>query len=293
MTTRPSGDEPVRGATVIASLSNGHPWTRSLRHKVPDVSLPFWVLTILSAIVGATVADLLSAGLGLSLGLGMSATTAIMGLVAATSLLWQLSTGHYLSGSYWLAVVSVSVLGTLVSDDLVDNLGLARWAATGVFCATLLAAFLGWYCTEHTVSMHAVRTRRGEVWHWLVVVSAFSLGASVGDLVSGTLTWGYAVAGLAFGAVLAMIACAHHWMRLNAVASFWAAYVVTRSVGSSVGDFLTATPGNGGLGLGTNATSAVFLLAILVTFGFSSQKARRAGRKQSGAGQVSGPTVTP
>ena len=162
MTTRPSGDEPVRGATVIVSLSNGHPWTRSLQHKVPDVSLPFWVLTILSAIVGATVADLLSASLGLSLGLGMSATTAIMGLIAATSLLWQLSTGHYLSGSYWLAVVSVSVLGTLISDDLVDNLGLGRWVATGVFCASLFAAFVGWYCTEHTVSMHAVRTRRGE-----------------------------------------------------------------------------------------------------------------------------------
>jgi uncharacterized membrane-anchored protein len=260
---------------------------------VPEVSLPFWTLTILSAIVGATVADSVSAGVGSNLGLGMSATTAIMALIATSSLLWQLSTGHYVPGSYWLAVFTVSVLGTLVSDDLVDNLTLGRWTATGLFGAALVAAFVGWYCTEHTVSIHAVCTRRGEAWHWLVVLSAFSLGVSVGDLVAKTLTLGHALAGLAFAAVLAITACAHHWLRLNAVMSFWAAYVVTRSLGSSLGDFLTSTPGHGGLGLGTNAASAIFLVATVVMVGLSAHGARSAARQQSGSGQVSGPTVKP
>ena len=186
MTTRPPGGEPVRGATIIASLDLDHPWTRPVRSKVPELSTHFWILTLLSTTVGAITAELVSADLGSGLGVGMSATTAITSLLVVSSLLWQVSTAHYLPVSYWLTVISLSVLGTLSSDDLVDRLGLGPWGATGLFCAALAAAFAAWYGTERTVSIHTVRTRRRELWHWLVVLCAFSLGASIDDVVSET-----------------------------------------------------------------------------------------------------------
>ncbi len=289
MTTPPARGEASRGATVIASLTNGSPWTRSLSNKVPEVSLPFWILTIISTTVGATAADSLSTSPGL--GLGMSATTANVSLVVAGVLISQLSLSHYVPGSFWLAVVLVAVLGTLVSDDLVHNLGASPWAATAVFSVSLAVAFAAWRGSEHTVSVHAVLTRRREVWYWLVVLGAFSLGTSVGDLVSTKLALGYTAAGLAFGGVTVLIVVAQHALRLNAVAAFWAAYVVTRPMGSCLGDFLTAPPRDGGLGLGTIATSALLLAALVVVLGLFTARAHHTARHQSGAGQVSGHTV--
>ncbi|MEO7350695.1 MAG: hypothetical protein ABIR34_12145, partial [Marmoricola sp.] len=183
MTTRSSPGEAPSGATVIAWLTNGSPWTRQLANKVPEVSATFWLLTILSTTLGATVADFLSANLGP--GLGMSATTANVSLVVAGTLIFQLSTGRYVPGLYWLAVVLVSVLGTLLSDDLVDNLGLSLWVVSAVFGVLLAVAFAGWHRSEHTLSVHAVLTRRREAWHWCAVLCAFSLGTAISDLISG------------------------------------------------------------------------------------------------------------
>lgn len=317
MTTRLSpGDAPHQG-TVIASLTNGNPWTRPLSGKVPEASLPFWVLTTLATTVGATGGDFLSANLGLGLGLGMSATTAIMSLVVAGTLIWQLSTARYVPGLYWCAVVLVSVLGTLVSDDLVDNLGVSLWAATAIFGALLAAVLTSWLGSAHTVSVHAVLTRRREACYWCAVLCAFSLGTAMGDLISGRLGLGHATAVLVLGGAMAMITLAHRSFRLNAVAAFWAAYVVACPFGDSIGDLLTAAPSSGGLGLSTDATSSAVLVVMLVVVGLSTAGAHRsaarvttlrpdppippsgpspgAGRSpsQSGAGQVRSPTVLP
>lgn len=275
MTTRPSAGEFPRGATVIASLTNGSPWTRPLTDKVPEVSATFWLLTILATTLGATVADFLSTNLGRGLGLGMSATTANVSLVVAGTLILQLSTGRCVPGLYWLAAVPVSALGTLLSDDLVDGAGVSLWVVSAVFGALLAVVFAGWHHSEHTLSVHAVRTRRGEAWYWCAVLCAFSLGTAISDLVSANLVHGYATAVL--GAALGVITLAHHRLRLTAVAAFWAAYVVARACADSVGDLLSATPRDGGLGLGTNATS-VTVLGILIVFGLGTVGAHRIAR---------------
>jgi uncharacterized membrane-anchored protein len=292
MTTRPSGGAPVGGATIIASLDIDHPWTRPLPSKLPALSMRFWILTLLSTSVGSVTADLVSTDLGSGLGIGMPATTAILCLLAASSLLWQVSTAHYLPGSYWLAVISVSVLGTLTSDDLVDRLGLDPWVASGVFCAALASVFVAWYATERTVSFHTVRTRLRELWYWLVVLGTFSWGASVGDLASETLGRRHASAGLVLVAALALTAFAYDRGWLSALAASWTAYVLIPPLGAALGDLLTATPQHGGLGLGTDATSAGLLVAILV-IGLVTRRARDQDGKQSGAGQVGGSTVGP
>jgi uncharacterized membrane-anchored protein len=235
-----------------------------LPSKVPEVSPAFWVLTVLSTVLGASVADFVSDNLGLGVGLGMSATTAIVGLVVAATLICQLSAGRLLRGSYWLAVVVVSVLGTLVSDDLTSSLGVSPWATTAILGASLAAAFVCWFLSERTLSIHAVLTRRREAWHWLTTLCAVGLAAAVGDLTAATFHVGYAPAALVFGVLTALIGLARRLLGLNAVVVFWAAYVMIRPAGDSVTDLLTAAPREGGLGLGTLATSTTILVLVLV-----------------------------
>ena len=244
MTTRPAHGETPRVLTVIASLTNGSPWRRSLPSKVPEVSVRFWILTTLSTAAGATEADAFS----ITLGLGMSATTAIMGLVAAGSLIWQLSTPRYSPVSYWLTVFLIIVVSTLVSDDLVDYPWVSLWAATGLFLAALAVAFTGWWHNERVVSVHEVITRRREAWYWLVVLCAFLVGSSVEDLVSEELRLGFGLTGLLFALVMVAVVVARLALKLDVVAAFWAAYVPTRPLGGAIGDLLTATSGHGGAG---------------------------------------------
>ena len=268
MTTRSPRGEVPRAATVIASLTNGSPWTRPLTNKVPEVSVTYWILTILAATLGATVADFVSVHLGLGpgpgLGLGMSATTANMGLVVAGILILQISTGRCVPGLYWLAVVLVSVLGTLVSDDLVDSLGVSPWVATAVFGGLFAVVLMGLHRSEDPHSGLSVLSRRREVWYWLAILCAFSLGAAISDLTSAELRGGYATTVLVIGAMMAVIPLAAHNLGLNAVAAFWAAYVVARPFGESIGDLSTAPARDGGLGLGTLGSSASVLLILAV-----------------------------
>ncbi len=249
-------------------------WVRPVLNKVPEVTILFWVVKILSTTVGETAADFLSGNLGL----GLPATTAVMSILFVAALIWQLSTRRYVPAVYWLAVVLVSVVGTLFSDNLVDNLGVSLWTTTAIFSVALAAAFVGWYRSERTLSIHTIVTRRREGWYWFAILCTFSLGTSAGDLISEKLALGYATAALIFGGVIALVAVAHYGFRVNAVLTFWTAYVLTRPFGASIGDFLTAAPKDGGLGLGTNGTSIVFLVVIVAIVGWFTVQARRDDR---------------
>ena len=266
MTPRTSPDTHV--ATTTGT------WTREVLNKVPEVTILFWVVKILSTTVGETAADFLSGNLGL----GLPATTAVMSVLFVAALIWQLSTRRYVPAVYWLTVVLVSVVGTLFSDNLVDNLGVSLWTTTAIFSVALAAAFVGWYRSEHTLSIHTIVTRRREAWYWFAILCTFSLGTSAGDLISEKLALGYATAALIFGGVIALVAVAHYGFRVNAVLTFWTAYVLTRPFGASIGDFLTAAPKDGGLGLGTNGTSIVFLVVIVAIVGWFTVQGRRADR---------------
>lgn len=175
---------------------------------------------------------------------------------------------RYIPSVYWLAVVLISVVGTLFSDNLVDNLGVSLWTTTGVFAVGLAASFIAWYRREHTLSIHTIVTRRREAFYWLAILFTFALGTSAGDLIAEKLAFGYLPSAAMFGAVIALITVAHHRFGLNAVFAFWSAYILTRPFGASMGDFLTASHHAGGLGLGTNGTSALFLAVILGCVGY-------------------------
>ena len=250
-------------------------WSTTLATKVPEVVLLFWVVKILSTTVGETAADFLSENLGL----GLPATTAIMSVLLAAALIGQLAVRRYVPWVYWLTVVLVSVVGTLFSDNLVDNLGVSLWTTTAIFSAGLLVAFVAWHRSERTLSIHTIVTRRREAFYWAVILFTFALGTSAGDLIAERLAFGYVPSALMFGAVIALVVVAHLKLGLNAVVAFWAAYILTRPFGASMGDFLTAAPRDGGLGLGTNATSAIFLVVIIAAVAWFTRQNRRENRE--------------
>lgn len=234
-------------------------WSRELLNKVPEVTALFWVVKILSTTVGETAADFLNENVGL----GLSATSALMALLLAAVLVVQFSMKRYVPAAYWLVVVLISVVGTLFSDNLVDNFGVSLWTTSAIFGVGLVASFLAWYRSEGTLSIHSIVTRRREAFYWSTILFTFALGTSAGDLVAEKLALGYLPSALIFGSVIALVTAAHYMLKLNAVFAFWAAYIVTRPFGASMGDFLTAPTKDGGLGLGTNGTSALFLVIIV------------------------------
>src|SRR3977135_170119 len=234
-----------------------------LLNKVPEVTAIFWIIKILSTTVGETGADYLA----VHVGLGASTTTVIMVGFLVTALALQLRARSYIPGSYWLTVVLLSVVGTQITDLLTDKLEISLYFSTAAFAAALVATFAIWYGAERTLSIHPIVTRRRELFYWAAILFTFALGTAAGDLATEALMMGFNLGVLSFGALIATITAAYY-LGANAVLTFWIAYILTRPLGASLGDLLSQSRPNGGLGLGTIDTSIVFLVVIasLVTF---------------------------
>jgi uncharacterized membrane-anchored protein len=228
-------------------------------NKVPEITLYFWVIKILCTTVGETAADLLNENLGL----GLTNTTYIMAAALIAVLVFQFRSRKYVPGIYWLAVVLISVVGTLFSDNLVDNLGVELQTTTIAFSVILACVFGAWYWSERTLSVHTIVTSRREAFYWLAILFTFALGTSAGDLVAEKLELGYLPSLGIFAGAIAIIAVAHLRFRLNAILAFWLAYILTRPLGASIGDYLSQPVEETGLGLGTILTSVIFLTTIL------------------------------
>lgn len=228
-------------------------------NKVPEITLYFWVIKILCTTVGETFAD----NLNENLGLGLTNTSYIMGAVLIAVLVAQFRSRRYIPGIYWLAVVLVSVVGTLVSDNLVENLGVTLETTTIAFSACLIAVFAAWYWSERTLSVHTIVTTRREAFYWATILFTFALGTSAGDLISEKLEFGYLPTVGIFAGAIALIAFCHFVLKMNAILSFWLAYILTRPLGASIGDYLASPTEETGLGLGTTLTSVIFLSTIL------------------------------
>ncbi|MBI0299210.1 hypothetical protein JBE04_33305 [Streptomyces sp. PRKS01-29] len=245
--------------TPAADGSAARPRHRLRWNKVPEVTVYFWVIKVLCTTVGETAADLLNE----KAGLGLTGVSALMSVVLAVVLVVQFRTSGYRAGVYWSAVALISVVGTLISDNLTDNMGVPLETSTTVFAITLAVVFVVWYRRERTLSIHSVDSTSRESFYWLAVLFTFALGTAAGDLVSERMSLGYWLSALLFALAIAAVAVAHFSLGLDAVWSFWIAYILTRPLGASLGDYLAQPTGDGGLGLGTVVTSALFLAVIL------------------------------
>ena len=228
-------------------------------NKVPEVTVWFWIIKILATTVGETAADFLNSNLGL----GLTGTSLIMSALLIVVLFFQFRLRLYVPGVYWLAVVLISVVGTLITDNLVDNFGVALETTTIAFSIALAATFAAWYASERTLSIHTIYTTRREAFYWLTVLFTFALGTAAGDLVAERFSIGYGPSALIFAGAIAVVYFAHVRLAMNAVLAFWVAYILTRPLGASIGDFMSQPRDAGGLALGTTVTSAIFLLTIL------------------------------
>jgi uncharacterized membrane-anchored protein len=234
---------------------------RQLLNKVPEVTIYFWIIKILCTTVGETFADYLNDNLGF----GLTNTTYVMSGVLVIGLFFQFRLRKYVPGVYWLAVVLISVVGTLITDNLVENYGVSLPTSTTIFAIALIATFAAWYASEKTLSIHTIVTTRREAFYWLTVLFTFALGTAAGDLTAEKLNVGYWNSALIFGGLIAVVFFAHRVLKLNAVLAFWLAYILTRPLGASLGDGFSQPRDAGGLALGTTGTSAIFLTAILST----------------------------
>lgn len=231
------------------------------RNRVPKVTVDFWVVKLLAVTVGETAADFLAGNMGL----GLTATSLIMSGILVVALVMQFAQKRYVPWTYWLAVVLVSVVGTLITDNLVDNLSVSLETATIAFALALAATFAAWYAVERTLSIHTIHTTSREAFYWLAILLTFALGTAAGDLLAESLGLGYLQAGLIYGAAIAAIVFAFYTLRMNAILAFWLAYILTRPMGASFGDLLSQPVPDGGLGLGTVLTSMAFLACIAAT----------------------------
>jgi uncharacterized membrane-anchored protein len=228
-------------------------------NKVPEVTLYFWIIKIMCTTVGETAADYLN----VNLKFGLTNTTYFTGALLAVLLLIQFRLRRYVPLVYWSVVVVVSVFGTLITDNLSDNYNVPLTTSASVFAVILAIVFAVWYAFERTLSIHSIVTTRREAFYWLAILFTFALGTAAGDLVAEKLNVGYALSAIIFAGAIGVAALAHYAFGLNAVAAFWIAYVLTRPLGASIGDYLSQDRDAGGLGLGTTVTSALFLATIL------------------------------
>ncbi|MFF3559411.1 hypothetical protein ACFYXS_05145 [Streptomyces sp. NPDC002574] len=242
-----------------AGPAGSAPGRRMRWNKVPEVTAFFWVIKVLCTTVGETAADLLNE----KLGLGLTGVSLLMSVLLAAVLVVQFRTRAYRPGVYWTAVALISVVGTLISDNLTDNMNVPLETSTAVFGVGLVAVFAAWYRSERTLSIHHVDTVRREAFYWLAVLFTFALGTAAGDLVAERMSLGYWISAGLFALVIAAVTVAHFTLGLDAVWSFWIAYVLTRPLGASIGDLLAQPTADGGLGFGTVVTSVLFLAVIL------------------------------
>ena len=232
---------------------------KQILSKVPQVTFFFWLIKIMATTVGETAADYLSE----TLKLGLTGTSYVMGGLLLILLIIQFRTKRYIPAIYWTVVVFISVVGTLISDNLVDNLGVGLLTSTIIFGSALTIIFIWWYASEKTLSVHTINTTKRELFYWAAILFTFSLGTSAGDLVAESTGLGYAYAALLFAGVIVLTFLAYYFMKLNAILAFWIAYIFTRPLGASLGDLLSQPVSAGGIGLGTTLTSIIFLVIIL------------------------------
>ncbi|MEV7734872.1 hypothetical protein AB0O75_22840 [Streptomyces sp. NPDC088921] len=255
--------EPVLDGRPLAPV-------RQLANKVPEVTVYFWVIKVLTTGMGETASDLLARTLG------PIPAVALGGLALAASLAVQFTLRRYVAWAYWTAVVMVSVFGTMAADVLHVGLGVPYAVSTPAFLVVLAAVFALWYASEQTLSIHTIRTRRREAFYWAAVLATFALGTATGDL-TANVGFGYLGSVALFAAAICVPALAHRFGALGAVTAFWTAYVITRPLGASLADWMALPHTRGGLALGLAPVTLAWTVAIIGFVGYLTVSQRDRG----------------
>lgn len=231
--------------------------------KVPAVTVFFWIIKVFSTTVGETLGDTLNDGLGL----GLAKAGVLMTFVFAGLMALQLTLRRYIPVVYWLTIIAVSTLGTLITDNLHDNLGWQNWQSATIFAVVLAGVFAVWWIQEKTLSIKTINTRKREVFYWIAILATFAMGTASGDIFLDDLGWPLTTSSLMFAGVIAILALLWRKKVIGAVFGFWSIYVLTRPLGASVGDYLSlGSPDGLGFGPELITLAAGVVIATLIIY---------------------------
>jgi uncharacterized membrane-anchored protein len=234
--------------------------------KTPEVTVFFWIVKVLASVAGGVIADLLTTTVGLGLGI----TTMLVATAVAAVMLVVFATARFVPRLYWLAVVLISVAGTLLVDNLTEILEVPLGAAVIALAVLLIGTFATWFATERTLSIHTIDTTRREAFHWLAVTLTFAVGTAVQRFAVAEFAAGYESIILTCAAVLMVAWLGRRLAGVGNLIAFWVSYTATQPLGIAVGGLLSDPRAAGGLGIGTAGTTAVVLPAIAAVAGYLS-----------------------
>jgi len=237
------------------------PLAMQAMRKVPEVTIYFWIIKLLSTAMGESTSDYLVFHINPYIAVAIG----FIGLIA--SLVLQLLVRRYVAWIYWLAVVMVAIFGTMAADVLHVALHIPYLVSTVFFAIVLAVIFAAWYASEKTLSIHSINTHRRELFYWVTVMATFALGTAAGDMTASTLGLGYFASGVLFAILFALPALAYRLVGLNAIVAFWFAYIITRPFGASFADWFGKTS-LGGLGLGDTKVALVLTILIIGFVGY-------------------------
>jgi uncharacterized membrane-anchored protein len=253
------GPMVASGDVTAGRLRRSDPFAsaRQAASKVPQITVFFWIIKILTTAQGEATSDYLVYRIDPFIAVGIG----FVALVAA--LVLQFRARQYVAWRYWLAVDLVAIFGTMAADGMHIKLHIPYAASTAFFAIVLTVVFVAWYLTEKTLSIHSIRTPRREAFYWAAVLATFALGTALGDMTATTLHLGYLASGIMFTVIFAIPGIAHRWLGLNAIVAFWFAYVVTRPLGASYADWMGVPKIVGGLGLGRGPVAIGLTIPIV------------------------------
>lgn len=255
--------------------------SHDLVSKVPQVTALFWVIKILATTVGETGGDALS----MTLRLGYAVSSLIFLAFFAVALVIQVGSRRFHPLSYWAVVVATTTVGTTMSDYFDRTLQFGYVKSSLILLCGVLALLFIWHRAVGKIEFENIATKKEEIFYWLTILVSNTLGTALGDFVATSTGLGFELGALVFASLLVVLAAAHHWSKsIPASALFWAAYVLTRPLGATLGDTLTKSHAQGGLALDRISSSltiaAVMLVAIFLMSWWTRQRTyARAGRK--------------
>jgi uncharacterized membrane-anchored protein len=256
--------------------------------KVPDVTLTFWLIKIAATTLGETAGDALS----MTMQLGYAVSTAIFFAFFASAVAVQIRAKVFHPLLYWLVIVATTTVGTTMADYADRSLGIGYVGGSLVLFTILMVVLAAWRWSTGSVSVRNIATPKAEWFYWLTILFSNTLGTALGDFLADTSGLGYEGGALVFGAMLALIALAYFFLQISHTLLFWAAFILTRPLGATLGDLLTKPHSHGGLDFSRITSSGVIAVAIGMAILLTSRRRvavdARGGRAQSGSGRSHG-----
>jgi uncharacterized membrane-anchored protein len=242
--------------------------------KVPALTLGFWLIKIAATTLGETAGDAVT----MSMNLGYLVGTAIFATILLVALFIQIKAERFRPLLFWTVIVATTTVGTTLADFCDRSLGIGYLGGSTILFALLMASLLVWYRTLGTVSVQHLDSHKAEIFYWITILFSQTLGTALGDWVADPETgWGFGYQGgaLLFAAGLALVIAAYYWTRISHTILFWAAFILTRPLGATVGDFLDKPVANGGLALSRYSASTALIVCMLVLIFVFPQRAER------------------